>query len=287
MITKANPTPAEISEEYGPARVHPTPMEILEEAQNCAANLRVVVSLKKDPVMYKGEQYLEFEDWQTCGKFYGLSAGVEWSRYLEIPGATGATRGFEARAIVHDESGKVVSAAEALCLQDESNWKVKPLFQLRSMAQTRACAKALRNVLAWVVVLAGYRPTPAEEMQGLIAEKNGNGNGNGHAAPPDAPAPQVAAPTVVPTVKMEGLIENAPENVTPADIFRLARAGGFTKADGMGAEILDFTKLGDYLASLALPRMVKLMKPLELAAAWLAISNKIADAEVEKEQIVE
>jgi len=37
------------------------------------------------------------------------------------------------------------------------------------MAQTRACAKALRNVLAWVVVLAGYRATPAEEMQGSRA----------------------------------------------------------------------------------------------------------------------
>jgi len=32
------------------------------------------------------------------------------------------------------------------------------------MAQTRAGAKAFRNRLAWVVVLAGYRPTPAEEM---------------------------------------------------------------------------------------------------------------------------
>ena len=34
------------------------------------------------------------------------------------------------------------------------------------MAQTRAGAKALRNALAWVVVLAGYRPTPAEELPG-------------------------------------------------------------------------------------------------------------------------
>src|SRR3990167_3037439 len=34
------------------------------------------------------------------------------------------------------------------------------------MAQTRACAKTLRNILGWVVVLAGYRPTPAEEMTG-------------------------------------------------------------------------------------------------------------------------
>jgi hypothetical protein len=32
------------------------------------------------------------------------------------------------------------------------------------MAQTRACAKVLRTCLAWVVVLAGYEPTPAEEM---------------------------------------------------------------------------------------------------------------------------
>lgn len=40
----------------------------------------------------------------------------------------------------------------------------KPLFMLKSMAQTRACVKALRNVLAWVVVLAGFKPTPAEEI---------------------------------------------------------------------------------------------------------------------------
>ena len=53
-----------------------------------------------------------------------------------------------------------------MCMDDESKWSDKPLFQLRSMAQTRAQAKALRNVLAWVVVMAGYAPTPAEEMDG-------------------------------------------------------------------------------------------------------------------------
>jgi hypothetical protein len=42
----------------------------------------------------------------------------------------------------------------------------KPLFQLRSMAQTRAEAKALKQVFSWVVVLAGYKATPAEEMTG-------------------------------------------------------------------------------------------------------------------------
>jgi hypothetical protein len=53
-----------------------------------------------------------------------------------------------------------------MCLDDEAKWTTSRSFQLRSMAQTRAQAKALRNVLAWVVVMAGYQPTPAEEMDG-------------------------------------------------------------------------------------------------------------------------
>lgn len=43
-----------------------------------------------------------------------------------------------------------------------------PLFQLESMSQTRAMAKALRSCYAWVVVLAGYASTPVEEMDGII-----------------------------------------------------------------------------------------------------------------------
>jgi hypothetical protein len=43
-----------------------------------------------------------------------------------------------------------------------------PLFQLASMAQTRANAKVLRNVLSWVVVLAGYGTTPAEEIEHMV-----------------------------------------------------------------------------------------------------------------------
>jgi hypothetical protein len=53
-----------------------------------------------------------------------------------------------------------------------------PLFQLESMSQTRAMAKALRSCYAWVVVLAGYASTPAEEMDGVIeAEEIPSENG--------------------------------------------------------------------------------------------------------------
>lgn len=140
------------------------PEEVLFEAQKAAQALKEIMAKKARPITFNGEQYLEFEDWQTLAKFYGITAkGVE-TRYVEF----GGVRGFEARAVaVHLPTGREISGAEALCLNDERNWSHKPLFQLKSMAQTRACAKALRNVLAWVVVLAGYRPTPAEEMTGM------------------------------------------------------------------------------------------------------------------------
>ena len=140
-----------------------SPEEILAEAQKAASALQRVVSTKRKPVIFKGEQYLEFEDWQTLGRFYGYTTLVEWTRPVEFEDG----KGFEARAIAIDKNGNTASAAEAMCLNDEPNWKDKPLFQLRSMAQTRACAKALRNILAWVVILAGYRPTPAEEIEAI------------------------------------------------------------------------------------------------------------------------
>jgi len=147
--------------------VYRPPEVVLAEAQKAAKALADVVSKKVKPVIMNGEQYLEFEDWQTVGRFYGVTAKTVSTNFIEY----GSVQGFEARAVAVRADGMEISGAEAMCLNDEPNWKGKPLFQLRSMAQTRACAKALRNVLAWVVVLAGYRPTPAEEMQGVFTEK--------------------------------------------------------------------------------------------------------------------
>ena len=160
------------------------PKEVLAEAVMAAEALAEVIKKKVKPVIFNGEQYLEFEDWQTCAKFYNLSVRVIWTRPIEIGGAIGFEAGAE---VVNNLTGMIVSAAEAMCLNDEDKWNKRtkyewnpktkmrekvgevavPLFQLRSMAQTRACAKAFRNVLAWVVVLAGFKATPAEEMTGM------------------------------------------------------------------------------------------------------------------------
>ena len=145
------------------------PEEVLAQAKEAATALKGVISGKVKPVIINGEQYLEFEDWQTVGRFYGVTAKVTSTSVIDI----GGVQGFEARAVViRNADGMELSAADSMCLNDETNWKNRPLFMLRSMAQTRACAKSLRNVLAWVVVLAGYKPTPAEEMQGVGEKKS-------------------------------------------------------------------------------------------------------------------
>jgi len=65
---------------------------------------------------------------------------------------------------VVNEEGIILSSAENYCGKDEERWSRSPEFQIRSMAQTRACAKALRNIYAWIVVMAGFEGTPADEI---------------------------------------------------------------------------------------------------------------------------
>jgi hypothetical protein len=138
------------------------PEIILEEAKKAAKALTKVIDGRKKKLILNNKTYLFNEDWQTVGKFYGVTAKVISTEYVNY----GDVIGFEAKAVAIRADGLEISGAEAMCLNDETNWKNKPLFQLKSMAQTRACSKVLKNVLAWVVVLAGYQPTPAEEMTG-------------------------------------------------------------------------------------------------------------------------
>lgn len=143
----------------GPARVPPA--AVVAAAQEQAQALQRIIEQAGLSVNIGGSKHLKFEAWQTLGRFDRTTAAVGWTK--PIHNRANDIIGYEARAEVFQD-GQMISAAEAQCTIDEANWKNKELWQLRSMAQTRACAKALRNVLYWIVVLAGYSATPAEEM---------------------------------------------------------------------------------------------------------------------------
>lgn len=142
------------------------PNVVLKEALRAAEALKKVIDAKPNKVRFNGETYLENEDWLTIARFYGVTSRIRATRFVTYGEGEYSIRGFEATAEAYlVERDRVISMAESMCLSDEGNWKSKPLFQLRSMAQTRASSRVLRAVFGWVVVLAGYKPTPAEEMQ--------------------------------------------------------------------------------------------------------------------------
>jgi len=149
-----------MTEEHGLVVREEVPKEVVEAGRAAAQELTKIVSSREKKLVLGGKQYLFFEDWQTIGKFYGVTAEVERTEEIR---ENDELIGFVAHAVAL-HNGQVVSAADAECTRDEQKWAPKPRFQLRSMAQTRACAKALRNCLGWVAVLAGYEATPAEEM---------------------------------------------------------------------------------------------------------------------------
>jgi hypothetical protein len=143
------------------------PDGVLEAASRAArALVRAVSQNEAQYVVRLGQgRHLRFEAWQTLAAMFGLCVACEWTR--PIVGSEGEQLGWEARAVVR-RGDQVISAAEAQCTTDEPHWRSRPPFQLRSMAQTRASVKALRHALAWVVVLAGYNPTPAEEIEATV-----------------------------------------------------------------------------------------------------------------------
>ncbi len=137
------------------------PDQQLQFAQKAAKALMNWIGQKPNPVMIRGEQYLEFGDWQILGRFYGATVAIEWSRPYDS--GSGASKGWEARSVVY-RNGEIISSAEAMCVRAERRWATADEYAVRSMAQTRASAKALRQAFGWVAELAGMKSTPAEEM---------------------------------------------------------------------------------------------------------------------------
>jgi hypothetical protein len=132
------------------------PVEIIRRASDTADALAAVLRDRKLTTTIGGKDHVRVEGWTLLGTMLGVFPVVEWTRQVDD--------GWEARVEARTLAGQVVGAAEAECLRTERTWKGRDDYALRSMAQTRAVSKALRGPLGFVVTLAGYEATPAEEM---------------------------------------------------------------------------------------------------------------------------
>lgn len=132
-------------------------------ATKVASSLKNVIKtqgLSVEITNKKGQtnEYVTAEGWEVLGTMLGCTPYVE--EVVEIPSAHKAK--FCYKATVSIRQGDVVlSRAFAIA---ERNDRQKDRPSVYSMAQTRALGKAYRMALSWIIKMAGYEPTPAEEM---------------------------------------------------------------------------------------------------------------------------
>jgi hypothetical protein len=140
------------------------PVQVIATAARVATALAEVVNERKLYAIVNNKKFPTVEAWTLLGSMLGVFPILEWSRPLVND--DGSVRGYEARVIAKTLSGRTVGAGEAMCVKGESKtWHANAQeFAVRSMAQTRATSKALRGPLDFVFKLAGFQPTPAEEM---------------------------------------------------------------------------------------------------------------------------
>lgn len=142
-------------------------VEIINRASHVATALKEVIVKQHLYATISGKNYVTVEGWELAGTLLGVFPRLEWTRRIRGSESADYQRdGWEARvAAVHIGSDNVLGVAEQMCVRDEPTWKGREDFALRGMAQTRATSRALRIPLGFVMKLAGFEATSAEEMR--------------------------------------------------------------------------------------------------------------------------
>lgn len=136
-----------------------------EQVKNMALVLQAYVNKNKLSVDIQGKPYCMAEGWMFAGLLSGLDCRV--TEEVDLSTGDGAQREikWKATALLYNKDNEVVGRGVALCSSKESKKKSFDEYAILSMAQTRAIGKAYRNKLGWVMKMAGYEGTPAEEMK--------------------------------------------------------------------------------------------------------------------------
>lgn len=139
-----------------PPVVVETPKDKLARRIEIADVLAGVLNDRKLFNVINGKKHPSADGYQVLAALCDLSIETEWTRQLED--------GWEARVVVKDASGRIRGSAEQECRRTEKMWASRDSYALRGMAQTRAQSRAIKQAAGFVVRIAGFSPTPAEEM---------------------------------------------------------------------------------------------------------------------------
>jgi hypothetical protein len=137
------------------------PVDVIERSSEVAKALASLIEDRKLYAVISGRKHVLVEGWTMLGSMLGVFPVMESCHPVQL----GEIHGFEAVVSAQTRSGEVIGRASALCMRSERTWAKRDDYALQSMAQTRATSKALRLPLGFVMQIAGYDATPAEEIR--------------------------------------------------------------------------------------------------------------------------
>ena len=143
-----------------------SPADIVDRASEIATVLAKVINDRKLFTVINGKKYVQVDGWNTLGGMIGVLPRETKSEKID--------NGYLAFVeLVRTTDGMIIGGASAICTREEKNWGKRDEYAIKSMATTRATGKAYRLGFSWIMNLAGYESTPAEEMiDGEFTEKS-------------------------------------------------------------------------------------------------------------------
>ncbi len=144
------------------------PEEIVALATRMATALKDIVDRQKLFAVISGKRFPTVEAWMTVARFDNVVA-------REVSVARQPDGSYEAWVeLVRLSDDTVIGRASAICgMEDDRPWCNRAEYARRSMAVTRATSRAFRQQYSWIMALAGYEVTPAEEMREGDDEQRG------------------------------------------------------------------------------------------------------------------
>lgn len=117
----------------------------------------------------QGKNYINVEGWEFAGALTGIVPIVVSVARVPIEDSSEIKYRAEVE-LIRVTTGKRIGFGVAYCSNKESKRRTADEYVIASMAQTRSIGKAYRNVFGWLVKVAGYEATPAEEMDNSVQE---------------------------------------------------------------------------------------------------------------------
>lgn len=129
-----------------------------------AKTLKKFIADEKLFTVISSKAYVHVEGWQFVYGAMGIVPIIKSVDRIE----TDDPKEVKYKAFVELKrvsNGEIVGAGVAFCSNKESKKRSFEEYAVASMAQTRAISKAGRLGFGWLMKVAGYEATPAEEME--------------------------------------------------------------------------------------------------------------------------